>query len=86
MLKNINLTRRARRLRCLRCETKSAFMVPQERIELPTHALRNRRSLARLKSINTLRTSTAVYVEDMPGKSVSAGTNVATVNSPGGTA
>jgi hypothetical protein len=57
-------------------------MVPQERIELPTHALRNLGSLARLMSINTLPRLHAVQVVKTLWKSVCVGTKVATVPGP----
>jgi hypothetical protein len=53
--------------------------VPQRGFEPLTHALRIRRSPARLISINTLRTPYAVQVEKTPRKSVCVGTKVATV-------
>jgi hypothetical protein len=53
----------------------------QRGFEPLTHALRNRRSLPQLISINDLRTPNAVYVREEQRKSACAGTKLATVDS-----
>src|ERR1700690_2646430 len=55
-------------------------MVPQRGFEPLTHALRIRRPLPRLISINILRALNAVYVSENLGKPACAGTKMATVN------
>jgi hypothetical protein len=63
--------------------SKMVVMVPQRGFEPLTHALRMRRSLLWIISINNLRIQGAVYGKEKRRKSACAGTKVATAKASG---